>query len=163
MPATQYGAPDARASSRIHLKRTEMTLSFEELITDVCALIRFGEPKRLIAGEPLYLNDVMFSIVPEEHIAPGRIFLFASFGDLPRANEIKVLEELLKENHAGFSGEGPGFTISPTTGKVVYSLHVFLSKTNAEELAYRMVYLAQKAREWRDTYFLDRPAAIVAS
>jgi hypothetical protein len=90
----------------------EMAQSFDELITEVCAVIGFKEPQRLIDGEAIFLNDVMFSIIHEQEIDPNRIYIFVTFGQLPQKNRIKVVEELLKENH-GFRGKGPGFTISP--------------------------------------------------
>jgi hypothetical protein len=136
-----------------------MAQAYAELITEVCELIGFKEAPRLIAGEPIIINDVMFSLIHEEHIDPKRIFLFAGFGEIPGEKRLAILEELLRQNHAGFNGEGPGFTISPTTGKVAYSLHLFLDTITAAELAAKMIYLAEIAHEWRKTHFLDMPAS----
>jgi hypothetical protein len=136
----------------------EMAQSFDELITEVCAVIGFKEPQRLIDGEAIFLNDVMFSIIHEQEIDPNRIYIFVTFGQLPQKNRIKVVEELLKENH-GFRGKGPGFTISPVTGKVVYALHIPLDKTEPVAMANIMGSLATSACKWRETFLLDEPAS----
>jgi hypothetical protein len=136
----------------------DMAQCFDELMTKVCRLIGFKEPQRLIDGEAIFLNDVMFSIIHEQGIDPNRIYMFVSFGELPRENRIRVVEELLKENHS-FRGKGPGFTISPTTGKVVYALHVPLDKTGPTAFAGIMACLATAAGRWRETFFLDQPAS----
>lgn len=131
-----------------------MTKSFAELMAGVWKLLPIEKPERAIAGEPVFINDVMFTLIHDKGIDPERIFLFASFGDLPRKRAVEALAALLKENHAGAKGDGPGFTVSPTTGKVVYARHVLLKATTSADLADKMCYLAQKANEWRKTYFL---------
>ncbi|HEX7634409.1 MAG TPA: CesT family type III secretion system chaperone [Noviherbaspirillum sp.] len=131
-----------------------MAKSFEELMSGVWKLLPLEKPERAIAGEPVFINDVMFTLIHDKDIDPERIFLFASFGDMPRDRTVEVLAALLKENHVGMMGDGPGFTISPTTGKVVYVRHIMLATATPADFASKMCYVAQKANEWRKTYFL---------
>lgn len=139
-----------------------MAKSFEELMAGVWKLLPLENPERAIAGEPVFINDVMFTLIHDKDIDPERIFLFASFGDLPRDRAAEVLAALLKENHAGVRGDGPGFTVSPTTGKVVYARHIMLAAAMPADLASKMCYVAQKANEWRKTYFLpEAPVSTV--
>ena len=132
-----------------------MAKGFEELMAGVWKLLPIKEPERAIAGEPVFINDVMFTLIHDKDIDAERIFLFVSFGDLPSNKAEDTLAALLKENHTGFRGDGPGFTVSPTTGKVVYARHLLLTATTPADLAGKMCYLAQKANEWRKTYFLS--------
>jgi hypothetical protein len=134
-----------------------MAKSYERLIRNLCKLIRFDEPERVLKQEPLYLDDVLFILIHDTDTDPNRIFLFAEFGHLPPDRAIPAMEALLQENHAGFDGHGSAFAISPTTGHVLYSLHLALTKTTPTNLAVRMAYLMKLAKEWRRTYFLDQP------
>lgn len=147
---------DAGLSAKL-IVRVEMALSFEELITGVCNVIGLQEPQRLIDGESIVLDDVMFTIGHHHAMDPNRVNMFVTFGELPAENRVRVMEELLKENH-GFKGKGPGFTISPATGNVVYALHVPLDTTEAVGLVNIMGFLAKSAVKWRKTFLLDQPA-----
>jgi hypothetical protein len=157
-PTTQDGSHAIHAGLPAALTvRVEMAESFEELITEVCNLIGVQEPQRLINGESIVLDDVMFSIANHPSIDVYRIYIFVTFGQLPVENRVRVLEEMLKENHS-FKGKGPGFTISPATGNVVYALHVFLDQTEAVELVNIFGCLAKSALKWRETFLLDQSA-----
>lgn len=132
-----------------------MAKNFEELMAGVCKLLPISEPQRAIAGESIFIEDVMFTLIHDEKINPDRVFLFASFGPVPRQNGAKVLTALMKENHALFKGDGPGFTVSPTTGKIVYARNLALATLQPADLASKMCFLARKGNEWRETKFLD--------
>ncbi|OGB25920.1 MAG: hypothetical protein A3I66_12130 [Burkholderiales bacterium RIFCSPLOWO2_02_FULL_57_36] len=136
-----------------------MAQDFKKLMANVCSLINLDPASAVIEGAPFYVNDVMFTLIFDEAVDARRIFLFARFGDLPPVNGGAVLAALLRNNHLGFLGDGPGFSISPTTGKVTYCRHLFLEKTDARQFADLLVYLAGKANEWRETFFLETAAA----
>ena len=124
-----------------------MAKSFEELMAGVWKLLPLENPERAIAGEPVFINDVMFTLIHDKDIDPERIFLFASFGDLPRDRAAEVLAALLKENHAGVRGD---------------ARHIMLAAAMPADLASKMCYVAQKANEWRKTYFLpEAPVSTV--
>jgi hypothetical protein len=134
-----------------------MATDYKDLITGVCAKTNCKEPERMLKGDPLNVNGVMITLLYREDAEPDRIFLHAEFGKVPDVYETEILEQLLLENHLSFDGNGPGFGLSPVTGKVIYTHYVSLKATTAQDLASRIVYIVNIAAKWRETYFLDQP------
>jgi len=120
-----------------------------------CGLIKLNEWSSIVDGAPFFINEVMCTFICNPKVDRERFFLFVQFGELPSLNATEVLAALLRNNHLGYIGEGPGFSISPTTGKLNYCRHFKIVDADPETLANVVVYLASKAIEWRTTYFLD--------
>jgi hypothetical protein len=133
-----------------------MKTEFQKLMTELCALKNMGEPDLFIHGAPFSVNGVEVSLIYNELIDKETMFMYTAFGAAPMDNEAQIYKTLLKQNHIGFCGKGPGFCISPTTGKVGYVLNLRVAEMNADRLASMMTYFADKANEWRSTYFLDQ-------
>lgn len=131
-----------------------MKHDFMGLIAGLCTLTGLDNPAAHANGAPIEVDDVKFSLIADP-AAAERMFLYATFGAVPKDKAVPVMEALLKLNHAEFAGKGPGFAISPTTGNVVYCKHLDLHGMTPRQLADTMASIAGHANEWRKTFFLD--------
>ena len=136
---------------------------FEQIITELCVLKHLGDPTPFLKGAPINVNGSMCTLIYDDASRPDRLFLYVVFGYAASGLEAAIFETLLRQNHVGFEGRGPGFCLSATSGKVGHVIHFDLFNTDADQLASAMVYYANKAEEWRRTYFLPRSSAAGAS
>lgn len=127
-------------------------------MTDLCTLKNLGKAELFIHGAPIDVNGVAVSLIYNELIDQDTMFMYTAFGQAPQENEAQIYKALLKQNHIGFSGNGPGFCISPTTGQVGYVLNLRIGEMSADKVAGIMAFFAGKANEWRSTYFLGQQA-----
>jgi hypothetical protein len=131
---------------------------FETLVRAFCEVEKYSQPERLLEGESMELHGVEFSLLYEEDIAVDAMHLRVVFGNAPLKNETAIYRALLKENHAGYCGNGPGFCVSPASGRVVYLLKMSLCDVSPEMLLNTMLTFIGKVKEWRSTYFLTSTA-----
>ncbi len=127
---------------------------FENLIRAFCEVDHTHQPERLLEGEAMELHGVEFSLLYDEDIAVDAMHLRVVFGNAPLRNETAIYRALLKENHAGYCGNGPGFCVSPASGRVVYLLKMPLRDTSPAKLLGTMLMFIGKVKEWQSTYFL---------
>ncbi|MGZ3239756.1 MAG: CesT family type III secretion system chaperone [Burkholderiaceae bacterium] len=131
-----------------------MRNKFEALVTGFCKLKNLDNPRQYIDGGPINVNDTKCKLIYDEKNSPDRLFLYVVFGYAPPEKEAVVFATLLRQNHVGFEGRGPGFCISAKTGKIGYVVSISLGDARPDQLASSMVYYANKAAEWRETFFL---------
>ncbi|MDY7575729.1 CesT family type III secretion system chaperone [Actimicrobium sp. CCI2.3] len=127
---------------------------FETLVRAFCEVEDDHWPDRLLEGESMELHGVEFSLLYEEDIAVDALHLRIVFGTAPLKNETAIYRALLKENHAGYCGDGPGFCVSPASGRVVYLLKMPLYDVSPAKLRSTMLTFIGKVKEWQSTYFL---------
>ncbi|MFT5590817.1 MAG: hypothetical protein ACI9ZF_003011 [Bradyrhizobium sp.] len=127
---------------------------FEALVRAFCELENYGQPERLLDGESIELHGVEFSLLYEEDIAVDAMHLRVVFGNAPLKNETAIYRALLKENHAGYCGKGPGFCVSPASGRVLYLLKMSLCDVSPAMLLSTILSSIGKVKQWRGTYFL---------
>lgn len=131
---------------------------FAAVVRAFCEAENFTQPERLLDGEPMELHGVEFSFMYEEEIAVDALHLRVVFGNAPLKDETAIYRALLNENHVGYCGNGPGFCVSPASGRVLYLLKMPLCDASPARLASTMLYFTDKVKEWRSTYFLKAVA-----
>lgn len=131
-----------------------MKQQFDAVVMALCKAEQLSQPQQIIDGEPMELHGTEFSFLYDEESDPEAMMLRVVFGHAPLKNETEIYQQLLKQNHVGFSGNGPGFCVSPASGKVLYLLKLPLSRTTPALLAGTMLYFTEKVRQWRTDYFL---------
>ena len=135
-----------------------MKQQFDAMVIALCEAERLPQPQRFIDGESLELHGIEFSFLYDEESDAESMLLRVVFGHAPLKNETEIYQQLLQQNHIGFSGNGPGFCVSPASGKVLYLLKMPLSHTTPSLLAGTMLYFTEKVKQWQTDYFLPAPA-----
>ena len=131
-----------------------MKEQFDALITAFCEAEQLPQPQRFINGESMELHEVEFSFLYEEERDSDAMILRVVFGLAPLKNETAIYELLLRQNHAGFCGNGPGFCVSPASGNVLYLLKIPFAQSTPALLASTMLYFTEKVKQWQTDYFL---------
>lgn len=126
----------------------------QRLIRDFCALARLGDPEAVARGAPLDVGGVTCSITVSRHDEANALVLYCEFGAVPAGNESAVYQELLVQNFAGSPDGGALFGFSPVAKHVICMQHLHVANVTAQRLADVLNHLAEKALEWRRTYFL---------
>ena len=138
-----------------------MRSEYDKLINDFCQVVGLEDEEYVRDGGAFEVDGVVSSLIYNEQASTELMFLYVDFGMLPPELEAAASCELLKRNFLTFTGKGPAFTISPITGRVVYVEHFQLDSTDAEQLARALSRLTVEANDWRKTYFLSGPYALV--
>ena len=133
-----------------------MKQKFNAVVEALCDAEQLAQPQRLIDGDAVELGGVEFSFLFDEDHDPQSMFLRVVFGHAPLKNETAIYQQLLQQNHIGFNGNGPGFCVSPVSGKVLYLLRLPLAKATPSLIAGTMLYFAEKVKQWQADYFLPR-------
>ncbi|OGB24788.1 MAG: hypothetical protein A3I66_21145 [Burkholderiales bacterium RIFCSPLOWO2_02_FULL_57_36] len=131
-----------------------MKKAFEELVTTLCALKELGAPAPYIGGSPFDVDGSMCTLIYNALVNRDQFFLYVVFGYAPRDKEALVFERLLQKNLLEVDGRAPRFCLSANTGKVGCVISLGLADTTADQLAGSLAYHANKAAEWRETFFL---------
>ena len=126
----------------------------ERLIRDFCALARLGDPESIGRGAPLDVGGITCSITMSRHDEANALVLYCEFGAVPAGREAEVYQELLVQNFVGAPDGGVMFGFSPVAKHVICIQHLRASDITAQRLVDILNHLAEKAAEWRRTYFL---------
>ena len=129
----------------------------ERLIRDFCALMRLGDPDSIARGAPLDVAGITCSITTSRHDEANALVLYCEFGVVPAGQENAIYQELLVQNFIGAPDGGVMFGFSPLAKHVICIQHLRASEITAQRLADILHHLAEKAGEWRRTFFL-KPA-----
>ena len=131
-----------------------MKQQFDAVVIALCLAEKLAQPLPIIDGEPMELHGTEFSFLYDEESEPDAMTLRIVFGHAPLKNETEIYQQLLHQNHVGFCGNGPGFCVSPASGKVLYLLKLPLSQSTPALLAATMLYFTKKVKQWQMGYFL---------
>ncbi len=134
-----------------------MAASIQLLIKDFCELVNL-DSEYVYRGGPFAIDDTVFILAHDPSADPDRLILQVDFGASPAEREATAYYELLKRNFTMTAERGGNFTISPSTGHVVFVWQVD-GQITPDALAQAMYELSVEAREWRETRFLA-PAAV---
>lgn len=130
----------------------------ERLIRDFCALTHLSDPESIGKGAPLDVAGVTCSITLSRHDEANALVLYCEFGTVPADREAAIYQELLVQNFVGAPEGGVLFGFSPVAKHVICIQHLRAAEMTAQRLVDILNHLAEKASEWRRTYFL-KPAA----
>jgi hypothetical protein len=126
----------------------------ERLIRDFCALTGLSDPESIARGSPLDVAGITCSITLSRHDEANALVLYCEFGAVPAGRENAICEELLVQNFVGAPEGGVTFGFSPVAKNVICVQHLRASDITAQRLVDILNHLAEKAVEWRRTYFL---------
>lgn len=139
-----------------------MTDRFQQLVTGFCESTGLGNPDRLMKGDGFELNGITFSIASKAHANPDALLVYADFGAVAPEMEAYAYYQLLRENHLSFPAKGASFTVSSSTGNVVYAEAFDLAATSADKLCDALLDIAVQAKRWRAEFAAShsrKPAA----
>jgi hypothetical protein len=132
-----------------------MQESFRHLIEGFCKFCGLDDPGRILDGGAITVNDVVFSLIHSEKVNPDLLFIYCDFGDVPVGRQAEAYRMLLEANLFLYTGNGPTFTISGESKRVIFADQYRLDqKSDPEELHSIMVAIAAKAVAWRVDHFL---------
>lgn len=134
-----------------------MPATAAQLIADFCRLAGDLPVDRVAQGAPFKIEGVSFSLGVDEE-RPDMLLLYAEFGEEPRERRAEAYARLLQHAYLIFE-QGASFGISPLTDRIVYLQRMPAEQHTAESILDQCAYLSEKAREWRQTRFLEEAAA----
>ena len=146
-----------------------MASTFLKLIAGFCRLKKIDDDGTLAAGAPFNVNGAHCSLVHNDKMATDVVFLHVQYDYVPHESEAAIYKSLLRENHLHFDGHGPGFCISPTTGRIGQITRLDLARLTPDRLASVLVKHADRLAQWRDKEwrtaqaFMDRRLPEVGS
>ncbi|HEX3139344.1 MAG TPA: CesT family type III secretion system chaperone [Rhizobacter sp.] len=129
----------------------------ERLIREFCELLRLGDVESIARGAPLDVNGITCSLTKSRHDEANTVVLYCEFGMVPAGREAAVYQELLVQNFIGSPEGGVVFGFSPVAKHVICMQTLSASAVTARRLGDILHHMAEKAVEWRQTYFL-KPA-----
>lgn len=127
-----------------------MATNFGELIEGFCRLKQLENGDELAAGAPLNVNGACCSLIYNKTLAADVVFLYVEYAYAPLDRLAAIYKKLLRQNHLGFDGHGPGYCISPTTGKIVELTRLALPDLTPDRLAGTLVKHAARWQHWCD-------------
>lgn len=126
----------------------------ERLVREFCALTSLGDPDSIARGAPLDVGGITCSITMSRHDEANALVLYCEFGVVPAGRESAIYEELLVQNFVGAPDGGVMFGFSPVAKHVICIQHLRATDITAQRLADILHHFAEKAAEWRRTFFL---------
>jgi hypothetical protein len=136
-----------------------MKQRYEQLIIALCATVQCDAATGIMNSAPFEIDDVAFSLRYDEE-APETMLVYADFGPMPSKRKMPIYMTLLKENFITAIGSTGTFSMSPATKHIVYITQVPLAGMTVEGLVDKLGLLADQAKRWSSTYYLDdEPAA----
>jgi hypothetical protein len=112
------------------------------------------DPDQPLAME-LEVAQINFEIVHIPHAAPERFLVECHFGEIPIDKRTQVLTRLLEVNLALARSYEAVFGVDLAKGIVIYTFVERLGEITAPALLASLHRIANKAREWRLSYYLD--------
>ena len=105
-----------------------------------------------------HVDDVAFSVEYDPSQNVEKLFVYCRFGAIPAHNTVAVLQQLLEVNLALGSQLRATLGIDAESKEVVYLFSEVVEDVDAQSLRSALVRVADEAKRWRQTYFLDAAA-----
>lgn len=135
---------------------TEARQCYRDLIIQFCKEVNLADPEAMVEQCRFTANEVLFTLAHSGDEMPAQAVLVADFGPLPQERSAEAIRKLLEINFFTFSDPGcPAFVIQPDTGNVLLMQRIALLLVSAEGLRMLVENIAQHARLWRETFYLD--------
>jgi hypothetical protein len=136
-----------------------MKARFEGLVSEFCALCAIADPSHVINGGAVSINGVLILLRHKEQVDPTRLFVHCDFGEIPVTRQTDIYQALLEANLDLYDGGGPLFSVSPRSGRALFSHSYLMDELTAAQLHGALIALAESGRDWRATHFLASPRA----
>ncbi len=128
---------------------------YERLIKDFCALAGLRDHESIGVGVPIEVDGVTCSITSCRQNEANAVVLYVEFGAVPADRESSIYKELLVQSYVGAPDAGVMFGYSPVAKHVVCVQHLRVNEVTPQRLIDILHHIAEKAVEWRRTYFLQ--------
>ncbi|NWD25691.1 CesT family type III secretion system chaperone [Pseudomonas yamanorum] len=136
------------------------TAAYSKLIDQLCELTMISNPSAFYEQANLSVKDVDFTLRHNSGVGEGDVFIYCSYGALPKTNRELVLERLLEANLLLFSGPlSPSLSYNADTEHVILCGHAMIENLTAERLLGLMGGIADMALVWREGYFIENDQA----
>lgn len=130
------------------------------LIEKFCKLSWLHDAAAIMAGGPIEVDGNRFSLIYNETANLDALFIYCECGDPPLNLDIQTYRLLLKKNLFFYQDpNGPVFSISPDTDKIILVQHELLNSITAEVLSNKLILLSAQAKNWRDDLFQSEKEA----
>ncbi|WP_334190564.1 CesT family type III secretion system chaperone [Noviherbaspirillum sp.] len=130
---------------------------YDKLIMDFCSVCQMEGADSILAGGPVSINDVTFSLNYSEELEENLVLIFCDFGLPAAGREAEVYRALMETNLLLYMLNGPLFSISPDTGRVLFVNRCWLQQLTPVKLRDLLVQFATQAKDWRTHQLLDKP------
>lgn len=128
---------------------------FNQLIRDFCTLSGTDDATHILNGGSIAINDIVFLLAWKERLDPERLYVRCDFGEVPANRKIQVCKSLLEADLDLYDGSGPAFSLSATTGRVLFTHSYRLDALTPAELRDILSALVDSVLEWRSGHFLE--------
>lgn len=134
--------------------------AFAELVKGYCNLHKLDDAGGILAGKPIEIDGVSFSLVHDEDVQPGTLFLYTGYGSVPGERAAAVHASLLEINlFLHRIGGAATFALAPDRNEVVLAEYFPLAGLTPELLDALLADAVRNALSWRATHFLDKGQA----
>ncbi|MDB5798415.1 MAG: molecular chaperone Tir [Paucimonas sp.] len=133
---------------------------FIDLVEDVFRDLGFPppamthDPAQPLAME-IEVEGISFEVVHTPDQRPDHLLIECNFGQPPQEKIVPVLMRLLEVNLVMAREHQAAFGADPRSKAVIFTSSEKLDSTTASALMEEMRALAKRAKEWRDTLYLD--------
>lgn len=127
------------------------------LIDGLCKLTGLDNPEELYERAGLNIDGVEFVLAHGGSAHENSLILFCNFGVLPYDMQSKAMSRLMEANLQLFPPGGLRFGINPFQNEAILTGLVPMQELTAASLFNTLRTYAQRAKEWRDHYFLFLP------
>lgn len=130
--------------------------AFNELIRGFCNLHKLDDAGGVLAGKPIEIDGVSFSLLHDEQTQPGVLFIYTGYGCVPNDVAHAAYASLLEVNLFLHRVGGATLAMAPGRNEVVLAENFPLAALSPELLDDLLKHGAQNALDWRSTYFLEK-------
>lgn len=143
--------------------QTEFHTAFLDLARDLHRRCGESLPEGHVqVGQPavfaLELNEVAFQIGIDPAMDLSSLVVQCTYGRPPEDRKVHALERLLEANLALYRFGGATFGVLQDSKEVVALLRQELAVVTSDSLLSALQMMAEQAREWRTTLFLEVPS-----
>lgn len=133
---------------------------YADLIEKLCKLSWLQDAAAIMAGGPIEVDGSRFSLIYNEISNPDALFIYCECGDPSLNLDLQTYRLLLKKNLFFYQDpNGPVFSISPDTDKIILVQRELLNSITAEVLSNKLILLSAQAKSWHDDLFQSEKEA----
>jgi hypothetical protein len=133
------------------------TEKYKKLIDEICAIAKIPHSQAFYTTADFTVDEVNFTLVDASSEPEDALALYCDFGAPPAKNRVGVLERLLQINLVLHGLNTPLFALNPETGHILLGRRIPIGQISALELMTLLTEYSAHAKEWRQTYYLEKP------
>ena len=127
---------------------------FERVLRGLCEMHSL-DATHVLSGGAVEMGGIPFSLVHDKESGSSLLTMYCDFGVVPKHLEAQAYAKLLQANLSAYTGQGETFCLT-SNGQVVLANSYLLDSLTPALLTGFMAMAAVLAKEWRNSYFLDK-------